>query len=126
MATSWTRCAAAVVGAVFGGLAVVAGTRVLTGLDTPAYTVLPWLVVYNVVAGAVGVVIGIGVWQRRGWAATAAMALAGGHGAVLVGLAVQRAVGGEVANDSLVAMTLRVIVWSGVAWIAQRADRFRR
>ncbi|MBP7776184.1 MAG: hypothetical protein KA371_03570 [Acidobacteria bacterium] len=125
MATSWKVRAAAVVGAVFGGLGIVAGTRVLTGLDTPDYTVLPWLVVYNVVAGVVGVGVGLGVWQRRGWAATAALALAGGHAAVLMALAARLAVGGEVANDSLMAMTLRVIVWSGIAWIAQRAGRSR-
>ena len=45
---------AAAVGLVFSALAILAGTRVLSGLDVPDYPVLPWLVQYKLAAGVVG------------------------------------------------------------------------
>ena len=53
---------AAVIGGLFSGVSVLAGTRVLTGVDVPGYVVLPWLVVYNVGAGLFGVAVGVGLW----------------------------------------------------------------
>ena len=112
--------ALAVVGIVFGALSMVAGSRVLAGLDHPDYVVLPWLVVYNVAAGAVGVVAGTGVWLWRRWGVTAASGLAGAHAAVLVWLVAMRLMGEAVATDSLAAMSLRAIVWLAIAGVAQR------
>ena len=112
---------AAAVGALFGALAVLAGSRVLIGLDVPDYVVLPWLVWYNVGAGLFGVAVAIGVWLGRSWATTAAVALAAAHGAVLTVLIVLRGGGVALANDSLGAMTLRTLVWSAIALVARRA-----
>lgn len=114
---------AAVAGALFAALAVVAGTRVLAGLDVPDYVVHRWLVWYNVAAGALGVAIGVGLWRVRSSAIAAAWGLAAAHLSVLVGLAAWRATGGAVADDSLVAMGLRTVVWSAVAFVARRAAR---
>jgi hypothetical protein len=58
--------ASALVGLLFGALSVVAGARVLTGIDRPDYVVLPWLVRYNVAAGIVGVVVGVGIVDTAG------------------------------------------------------------
>lgn len=114
---------AAIVGVLFSGLAVTAGTRVLTQVDGPDYVVLPWLVWYNVTAGVCGVAIGAGLWFRRRWAITTSSALAAAHGIVLIVLLARRTGGWAVADDSLVAMTLRTIVWSAIAWVARRATR---
>jgi len=69
-ATVWKNIAvraSALAGLLFGALSVVVGTRVLTGIDRPDYVVLPWLVRYNVAAGIVGVVVGVGLWTLRMW-----------------------------------------------------------
>ncbi len=116
----WLRVAAAVAAA-FSGLAVIAGARVLTGVDKPDYVVLPWLVRYNVAAGLGGVAVGAGLWLIRPWAVTGAVALTAVHGSVLVLLLARWAFGSPVANDSLVAMTLRTAVWSAVTVVARRA-----
>jgi hypothetical protein len=116
---------AAAVGLVFSALAIVAGTRVLGGLDVPDYPVLPWLVQYNVAAGVVGAVVALGVWRSRPGARLAAWAIAAVHGSVLLALMATRITGGIVANDSLVAMTLRTTVWLGVAFVAHRASHAR-
>ncbi len=110
----------AVVGMSFGALSVVAGTRVLAGVDRPDYVVLPWLVAYNVAAGVAGVVAGAGIWMWQRWGATAASVLAGAHAAVLGVLVGMRLVGEAVATDSLGAMLLRSLVWLAIAGAARR------
>ena len=124
--TSRSQRAAALVGGVFGVAGMVAGTRVLSGLDVPDYPVLRWLVVYNVVTSAVALVVAVALWRGRRWAAYAAMGLAGAHGLLLVGLAALRVTGTRVANDSLAAMGLRTAVWAVAAWTASRSSRAHR
>jgi hypothetical protein len=124
--TSVAVRAAAAAGLIFSALGVVAGTRVLTGLDVPDYPVLPWLVHYNVAAGAIGALVALGVWRGRRRARGAAGAVTAVHGVVLLTLIAARLTGGVVANDSLVAMALRTTVWLGVALVAHRASPTRR
>lgn len=124
--TSRTQRAAAIVGGAFGAAGMVAGTRVLSGLDVPDYHVLRWLVVYNVVTSTAAVVVAVALWRGRRWAADAAMGLAGAHALVLVALAGLRVTGTGVANDSLAAMGLRTSVWALAAWTASRSSRAHR
>lgn len=124
--TSRTQRAAAIVGGAFGVAGIVAGTRVLSGLDGPDYHVLRWLVVYNVVTSTAAVVVAVALWRGRRWAAHAAMGLAGAHALVLVALAALRVTGTGVANDSLAAMGLRTSVWALAAWTASRSRRAHR
>ncbi len=124
--TSRTQRAAAIVGGAFGVAGIVAGTRVLSGLDVPDYHVLRWLVVYNVVTSTAAVVVAVALWRGRRWAAHAAMGLAGAHALVLVALAALRVTGTGVANDSLAAMGIRTSVWALAAWTASRSRRAHR
>ena len=124
--TSRTQRAAAIVGGAFGVVGIVAGTRVLSGLDVPDYHVLRWLVVYNVVTSTAAVVVAVALWRGRRWAAHAAMGLAGAHALVLVALAALRVTGTGVANDSLAAMGIRTSVWALAAWTASRSRRAHR
>ena len=112
----------AAVGMLLGVLSMAAGGRVLAGIDRPDYVVLPWLVVYNVAAGAVGVIVALAVWQLRTRATGLARAVAAAHGAVLAVLITLCAAGSPVAADSVVAMLVRTVVW---AWIALAAGRSR-
>ena len=124
--TSRAQRAAAIAGGVFGAAGMVAGTRVLSGLNVSDYHVLRWLVVYNVVTSTVAVVVAVALWRGRRWAAHAAMGLAGAHALVLVGLTALRVTGAGVANDSLAAMGLRTSVWALAAWTASRSSRAHR
>lgn len=110
----------AVVGMVFGAVSIVAGTRVLAGIDRPDYVVLRWLVAYNVAAGAAGVIVGVGLWLWRRWGARGAVLLAGAHASVLGVLVGMRFVGEAVATDSLAAMTLRSVIWLAIAGAARQ------
>ena len=113
--TSTRQRAAALVGGAFGMAGMVAGTRVLSGLDVPDYQVLPWLVVYNVVTSAVAVVVAVALWRGQRWATNGARGLAGAHALVLAGLTALRVTGAGVADDSLAAMGLRTLVWALIA-----------
>ena len=116
---------AAVAGGVFGAVSVAAGARVLAGLDIPGYVVLPWLVRYNVAAGAAGAIVAVGLWHGAAWARRGAAVLAVAHAMVLLALIAARAAGGSVATDSLGAMALRTAVWTGIALTARMAGRRR-
>jgi len=63
-----TRRVAGAAGLLVGGLAVLAGSRVLLGLSIPSYAVLRSLVLYNVFAGGISIVAGLGLWAGRYWA----------------------------------------------------------
>lgn len=117
---------AALAGLAFGALSVVAGARVLAGLDRPDYVVLRPLVLYNVAAGVAGIVAGAGLWRLRNWAVGLSRALAALHGTVLAVLAATLAAGGPVAAESLAAMLARTAVWTAIAMVASRAARHRR
>lgn len=113
--------AAAVAGFLFSALTVAAGSRVLAGIDRPDYVVLPWLVIYNVAAGIVGVVVAPGLWKPRPWAVQFARALASAHGAVFAVLVARWVAGSAVANTSLMAMLLRTLVWVAIALVTRSA-----
>ena len=119
MSRNITRTSAAV-GLLFGAASVIAGTRVLAGVDHPAYVVLTWLVEYNVAAGVVGVAAGAGLWMLRRSAVRLTMTLATCHGLVLVILLALLGTGQAVAMDSVRAMMLRTVVWSAIAFVTRR------
>jgi len=113
----------ALAGLAFGAISVLAGMRVLAGIDHPDYVVLRWLVVYNVVAGVAAVIAGAGVWRARSWSPFPARILAGAHAATLVTLVAMWAMGSSVAPDSLAAMTFRTALWLSIAAVAGQGRR---
>lgn len=100
---------AAVLAFIIGAMAVFAGGRVLLGTD-PGYYVIDWLPVYNFAVGVVTVgVTAVLIWRNGRYTRPAAMATFAAHTLVmLILLAAYRDV---VAPDSLVAMTVRIVVW---------------
>jgi hypothetical protein len=100
---------AAVLAFVIGAMAVFAGGRVLLGI-LPNYYVIGWLPIYNFVMGVITVgVTAVFIWRNNRYARPAAVITLAAHGLVLLTLlTAYRAV---VAPDSLVAMTVRLVVW---------------
>lgn len=101
---------AAILTIVIGLMAVFAGSKVLLGI-MPDYYVIDWLPVYNFAMGVVSVLFcSTVIWKNNRLAILAAAAMLGLHTLVMVILqAVYRDV---VAMDSIVAMTVRLIVWT--------------
>jgi hypothetical protein len=111
--------AAALVAAVFGVLSIFSGGRVLFGDGAAAAgNYVPYIVWFNFAAGFAYVAAAMGLWLRRPWAAGLAAAIA-----LLTALAFA-ALGGHIAAGAayemrtVAAMTLRLVLWIGIAGLA--------
>lgn len=114
---------AAVLAAIIGLMAVVAGAQVLLGRD-PGYYVIGWLPVYNFILGLVSLFgAGILLARRSRFAFVVSGLVFGAHAFVMVML--QTIYRDVVALDSIVAMSIRLIVWGvilGLVFAARRKD----
>ena len=100
---------AAILAWIIGAMAVFAGGRVLSG-KLPSYTVIGWLPVYNFIAGVITVLAtAVLIWRNSRYAMLAASATFSAHTVVM--LILLTAFRPIVAFDSLVAMTVRMVVW---------------
>jgi len=100
---------AAVLAFIIGAMAIFAGAQVLLG-KTMNYYVIDWLPIYNFIVGIISAFFtAIVIWKGSKIAMPAAIATLISHGIVMVILlTVYRDV---VASDSIIAMTVRLIVW---------------
>ena len=105
----WMYRIAALLALVIGAMAIFAGGQVLVG-KIPDYYVIDWLPIYNFTLGILSVfVTAILIWRRSRYALPAAVATLSLH--VFVMLFLQIGYGDVVANDSIMAMTIRITVW---------------
>jgi hypothetical protein len=102
---------AAVLAVTLGLLSVIEGGRVLLCLRVPDYSVLPWLVWYNVGMGAVSIAAGAGIWLRNEKTRGLAINILTLHAIVFAGLVALRQVGQIVAMQSIFAMMFRTFTW---------------
>jgi len=101
---------AAVLAFIIGAMAIFAGGQVVLLGKVMDYYVIDWLVVYNFIMGLLTVfVTAILIWKNSRYALAAAIATLAAHATVMVILLT--AYKGVVAPDSLVAMTVRIVVW---------------
>ena len=90
-------------------MAIFAGGQALLGKD-PGYYVINWLLLYNYTIGILTVFItAILIWTNSRFALPAAIGTFSVH--ALVMLILQTVYRDVVAPDSIVAMTIRMIVW---------------
>lgn len=101
---------AAILAFIIGAMAIVAGGQVLLG-KVPDYYVINWLPLYNYTMGVATVLLTASLlWINSRLALPAAVGTLGFHAVVMVLLLT--VYHGVVATDSLVAMTVRLIVWA--------------
>ncbi len=111
---------AAIVAFIIGLLSIKEGGSVLLGLTTKPYTILPWLVWYNVVIGFVSVAAGVGLWMKRTWGLSFAATIVSLHFLVLVILVILYSFRQPVALQSIAAMLVRSLVWAGMLLVLMR------
>lgn len=99
---------------------LIEGTSVLLGLHVPDQIVLPWLVRYNVAAAVVSLVAVILLWLRRHAGNGLSLVILFGHVAVLLILAVLLLSGGLVAIKSILAMSMRSVLWAVIVVLLRR------
>lgn len=106
--------ASALVAAVFGLATVVAGARVLLGGDA-GYAVVRPVLLFNTAMGVVYLIAAWVILRDLAGGRRLAVLIAVLNAAVLAAVLVVRATGGVVANETLMAMTLRTVVWAAIA-----------
>ena len=107
----------------FGLMTIREGGAVLfydgAGRDA-AGSYVPFVLWFNFLAGFAYVIAGVGLWMRRCWATWLAMAIAVATALVFLAFGVHVALGGAWERRTVIAMTLRTLVWVGIAAIAWR------
>jgi hypothetical protein len=105
---------AALLAIIPGLLSIKEGGSVLLGLVTKDYTILPWLVWYNVVLGFASVIVGIGLWREHKGSIKIATTILSLHGLVLIILIILFAFKASVSLISITAMLFRTSIWIAI------------
>ena len=79
---------------------------------------VPFVLWFNFLAGFAYVVAGVGLWMRRRWALRLAVAIAAATALTFAAFGAFLYFGGAWEQRTLIAMSLRTLVWVGVALAA--------
>jgi len=105
---------ASVLAFVIGLMSIIAGSKVLLEIDSKDYTVLNWLVIYNVIFGFISIIAAFIIWQKYRLTKTAIVVVLASHLLMLLYLIIFNE---NIASDSINAMTFRIGIWSIIALI---------
>lgn len=81
---------------------------------------VPFVLWFNFLAGFTYIVAGVGLWMRWRWAMWLAVAIAVASALVFLAFGVHVVLGGAWERRTAAAMTLRTLVWAGIAAMAWR------
>ena len=110
----------------FGLLTIRAGGTVLFGsaaARSAAGHYVPFVLWFNFLAGFAYVIAGVGLWLERRWAAWLAVVVAAATALVFAAVGVHVLAGGAYEWRTVVAMSLRTLVWTAIAVVALLARR---
>ena len=110
----------------FGLLTIRAGDTVLFGsaaARSAAGHYVPFVLWFNFLAGFAYVIAGVGLWLERRWAAWLAVVVAAAAALVFAAFGVHVLAGGAYELRTVVAMSLRTLVWTAIAVVALLARR---
>ena len=116
--------AISLVAVIFGLLTIKEGGAVLFGDEAAraaAGNYVPFVLWFNFVAGFAYVVAGAGLWLQQRWAVWLAVAIAAATALTFVTFGAYVYSGGEYEQRTVIAMTLRTLIWVVIATVAARA-----
>jgi hypothetical protein len=118
----WIRVTA-LIAIAFGLMTIKEGGAVLF-LDGPervaAGNYVPFVLWFNFLAGFGYIIAGAGLWMYRGWAVCLAVAVAAATALAFAAFGTHIAFDGAWEQRTLIAMSLRTLVWTGIAIWAWR------
>lgn len=107
----------------FGLLTIKEGGAVLffdgTARDA-AGNYVPFVLWFNFLAGFAYVIAGVGLWLRRRWALVLASTIAAATALTFMAFGVFVYSGGAWEQRTLIAMSVRTLVWAGIAFAVWR------
>ena len=107
----------------FGLLTIKEGGTILFGGEaarTDAGNYVPFVLWFNFVAGFAYVVAGAGLWMRQRWAVWLAVAIAAATALTFAAFGAHVYFGGPYEQRTVIAMSLRTLVWLVIAVLAWR------
>lgn len=116
----------AVIAIGFGLLTIKEGGTVLFGGDAAraaAGNYVPFVLWFNFLAGFAYVTAGAGLWRRCRWAVRLAVVIAVATGVVFAAFGVHVYTGGAYETRTVIAMSLRTLIWAAIAVTAWRAGK---
>lgn len=120
--------AISLVAVVFGLLTLKEGGTVLFGDEAAriaAGNYVPFVLWFNFVSGFAYVVAGAGLWLQQRWAVWLAVAIAAAIVLTFAALGMHINSGGAYEQRTVIAMSMRTLVWAVIAALATRALRRR-
>jgi len=103
---------AALLALFIGLMSVIAGSRVLLGIDAKEYNILIWLVYYNAIYGFISIFAAYLIWRDKEKSKTLSLFILASHFTVLV---VLKYFISNVASESISAMIFRTSIWALIA-----------
>ena len=91
-----------------GLMSVFAGSKVLLGIDTKDYTILTWLVSYNVIFGIISIFTAYLIWRDNEKSKSLILFILAMHFIVFIYL---KFLSNTVASESVKAMIFRTSIW---------------
>jgi uncharacterized membrane protein (DUF2068 family) len=113
----------AVLAVVFGALTLFSGGRALFGGEQARAAVgdaVGFVLWFNFLAGFAYVIAGIGLWRQQRWAAWLAVAIAAATAFTFAAFGAHVVSGGAYEQRTVIAMSLRTLVWTVIAVLAYR------
>ena len=107
----------------FGLLTIKEGGTILFGdaaARAAAGNYVPFVLWFNFLAGFAYVIAGIGLWRQQRWAAWLAVAIAVATALMFAAFGAHIASGGAYEQRTVIAMSLRTLVWTAIAVLAYR------
>ena len=107
----------------FGLLTIKEGGTILFGnaaARAAAGNYVPFVLWFNFLAGFAYVAAGIGLWRQQRWAAWLAAAIAVATALTFAAFGAHVASGGAYEQRTVIAMSLRTLVWTAIAVLAYR------
>ena len=100
---------AAIIALFIGTVSVIAGSKVLFGIETKEYNILLWLVSYNVIMGIVSILTAILIWKNKELFKSFTIFILVAHFSVFIYL---KFISVNTALESINAMIFRTSVWT--------------
>jgi hypothetical protein len=99
---------ASIIALLIGGMSVISGSLVLLNYKIPDYTVLNWLVIYNVIFGAISILAAFLIWKNNSIAKKMVVFILASHTFIAIYLTFFIE---SVALESIKAMSFRISIW---------------
>jgi len=119
----WLISALAIVAILFGLMTIKEGGAVLLGNEaavTAAGNYVSFVLWFNFLSGFAYIAAGVGLWFQQRWAAWLAVAIAAAIALTFAAFGMHINAGGAYEQRTVIAMTMRMVVWTVIAGVTAR------